>query len=81
MASRSAPAERGQRAGQRVTPSGGRIGAEHVAVVAIADVGDRLAGHEVRGPELLVGHVVHEGAHVPVGAGRRRRPRRAVRRH
>ena len=56
---------------QRRIPRRDRIRAELIAVEAVADVGHGRTIDERGHPQLLDGHVVHQRAHVPVGAGRR----------
>src|SRR5918997_2289142 len=54
--------------------AGERIVAQQVALEPVADVLDGRPVHHRHGPQVLVHEVVHEGAHVPVRAGRRPRP-------
>ena len=62
------------RPGGRRGPGPLGIGAEHVAVKAVADLGDRGSGQQRRRPETLTDDVIHQVADRPALVGRRGRP-------
>ena len=60
---------RQQRVLDRPVPGLDRVVAQLVPVIAVADLRDRLAAEQVRGPELLDGDVVDEVATVHSSSG------------